>query len=89
MFFVTLLYIQLSYLVICPYTVPIQTVDGKHLGAFNRMSKDAVSKLLSKSKTTNCSTDPIPTKLVKDHKDVLLPLLTHNQQLSSLWNLSR
>ena len=66
----------------CPY---IRNVDGKDLGAFNRMSEDDVSKLLSKSKITNCSTDPIPTKLVKDHKDVLLPLLTHiiNTSLSS------
>lgn len=49
---------------------------------FTQVSQEDVKKIVSKSKTTTCSLDPIPTKLVKQHLDILLPLLTHMVNLS-------
>ena len=58
-------------------------------------SENAVKKLLIKAKPTTCANDPIPSKLVKQHMDVLLPLITRmiNKSLSNgtfaeIWKIS-
>jgi len=60
----------------------INTRAGPELHSFSALSEDEVSKLVSKSKTASCSLDPVPTKLVKEHMDDLLPVLTHIINLS-------
>ena len=47
------------------------------LDTFAVVSEDDVRKLVMKSKTTSCALDPMPTKLVKEYMEELLPLFTH------------
>ena len=43
---------------------------------FRPLADKEVRDLIMKSKTTSCDSDPIPTSLVKQHIDVLLPVVT-------------
>ena len=40
------------------------------------LSEQDIIKIITKSATKSCVTDPIPTKLLKQHVDVLVPILT-------------
>ena len=44
------------------------------LDTFAVVSEDDVRKLVMKSKTTSCALDPMPTNLVKEYMEELLPL---------------
>ncbi len=48
----------------------------KVLSSFKPLSEQEVRKLIFQSKSTSCSLDPIPTPLLKECVDILLPLLT-------------
>ena len=48
-----------------------------NLDTFAVVSENDVRKLVMKSKTTSCALDPMPTKLVKEYMEELLPLFTH------------
>ena len=48
-----------------------------NLDTFALVSEDDVRKLVIKSKTTSCALDSMPTELVKECIEELLPLLTH------------
>ena len=69
-------------------------MEAKFTG-FKTLSENAVRKLLIQAKPTTCANDPIPSKLVKQHMDVLLPLITRmiNNSLSNgtfaeIWKIS-
>ena len=55
----------------------IPPFDGEPLSAFTPVSEEALSKIIAKSPTKSCSLDPIPTWLLKENIDVLLPSITH------------
>ena len=43
---------------------------------FNQISESDVQKIIWESKTTNCRTDPIPSKLIKKFKEYFTPVIT-------------
>ncbi len=49
---------------------------------FSPLSEAEVRRLIFKSKSTSCALDPIPTELLKECIDVVLPLLTRMVNLS-------
>ncbi len=49
---------------------------------FKPLSQEDVRKLVMKSKSTTCDLDPIPTALLKECLDVILPVLTKMVNLS-------
>ena len=51
--------------------------NGVRLNKFVSLSKEDVRKLITKCKTTSCAYDPLPTRLIKDFINEMLPLLTH------------
>ena len=52
------------------------------MSLFKPVSLDEVRQLLSKAKPTTCLSDTIPTKLLKPHPEVFLPLITKLINLS-------
>jgi exonuclease III len=46
------------------------------LHTFSSLSVKEVKKILGSTKVTSCRTDPIPTKVIKDKMDLLLPMIT-------------
>ena len=46
------------------------------MSSFNAVLQDEIRKLIGKAKPTTCVLDTIPTKLIKAHQDVFLPLVT-------------
>jgi hypothetical protein len=46
------------------------------LSAFRSFNEEAISKLVSKTKSTICETDPFPASLLKQHLPTMLPVLT-------------
>ena len=46
------------------------------MSSFNAVLQDEIRKLIGKAKPTTCVLDTIPTKLLKAHQDVFLPLVT-------------
>jgi len=52
------------------------------LDTFSPASDEEIKKIIMSTKTTQCSLDPIPTKLLKDCIDVLLPIMTRIVNLS-------
>ena len=44
--------------------------------AFKPVSVEHISKIIKSSTPTTCATDPIPSTLIKDHLDLLAPLIT-------------
>ena len=52
-----------------------QTTDSR-LGSFESCTEDDVRKIIDGSPSKSCDLDPIPTFLVKDYLDTLLPFIT-------------
>ena len=73
----------------CSSTAPPGFVDqlfaGKPLTHFSAVSETAVSALLKKRACKTCDLDPIPTSLLFDCSDEIVPAFTHvvNQSLLS------
>ena len=55
---------------------------GDYLSSFEPLSEEQVKKFIMDSKTTTCDSDPIPTHLVKENLDILLPIITKMVNLS-------
>ncbi len=49
---------------------------------FKKLSEEEVKRLIFKSKSTSCDLDPIPTPLLKECIDIMLPILTRMVNLS-------
>ena len=60
-----------------PPAIPYRDGNGVRLNKFVSLSEEDVRKLITKSKTTSCAYDPLPTRLIKDDINEMLPLLTH------------
>jgi len=54
--------------------VPEMT-DAPTLDTFEIVTDEEVDKLLSKCNSKCCELDPIPTKIIKEHKEILIPVL--------------
>ena len=52
-----------------PFDPPKQT-------AFTQVTQDEIAKIISKSPTKSCLLDPLPTFLIKECMDILLPSIT-------------
>ena len=53
------------------------------LDSFFPTTEEELAKILSKSPAKTCELDPVPTDLLKDSLDVLLPMLdVHSEQIS-------
>ena len=50
--------------------------DANCLNDFSPLSEEEVRKIIIQSATKSCCLDPVPTQLVKDCLDVLLPIIT-------------
>ena len=50
--------------------------DPLELTVFNQVTQDEIGKIISKSPTKSCLLDPLPTFLIKECIDILLPLIT-------------
>ena len=55
---------------------------GTATGNFERLSEDQVKKLNMKSPNKQCASDPIPTWMLKECLDIILPFLAHIVNLS-------
>ena len=53
-----------------------QEAPFPNLSSFAVLTEDDVRKLVMGSKTTSCELDPIPTDLIKENIEILLPVLT-------------
>lgn len=63
--------------------------DAAYLDAFNLVTEDEVRRMVTKSKTTSSAHDPIPTKIIKEYIEDLLPLITHIIKLfTRFWDIS-
>ena len=60
-----------------PPVIPYRDGNAVRLNKFVSLSEIDVRKLITKSKTTSCAYDPLPTRLIKDYINEMLPLLTH------------
>ena len=60
-----------------PDCSPIPVLDS-----FDPTTEQELRKIIMSTKSTQCSLDPVPTKLLKDCIDVLLPILTKIVNLS-------
>ena len=62
-----------------------QTYDGPQLSQFNLVSEEFVRKIVSKTQPKTCELDPMPTGLMHDNLDILLPTITNliNESLVS------
>ena len=58
-----------------PSVTPLDSCDS-HFDEFRGMSEDEVRKLIMESPVKSCSMDPIPTPLLKDCADSLVPVIT-------------
>ena len=58
--------------------ISVQTTEtcDSHFTEFLKVSEDTVLKMINESASTTCDLDPIPTFLLKDCLDVLLPYIT-------------
>ncbi|WP_419652762.1 hypothetical protein, partial [Thiolapillus sp.] len=72
-------------LALLPLVLLISFFSGKPLTHFSAVSETAVSALLKKMACKTCDLDPIPTSLLFDCSDEIVPALTHvvNQSLLS------
>ena len=52
------------------------------LHTFSPTTDEEIKKIIMSTKATHCSLDPVPTKLIKDCIDVLLPIMTRIVNLS-------
>ncbi len=58
------------------------TESPPNMDSFTALSPEEVKKLIMESKSATCDLDPIPTWLVKDCVEILLPVLTKMVNLS-------
>ena len=65
--------------------VPSDGVTNRTLNSFNNLSERNVSDLINNSAKKSCVLDPMPTCLIYDSLDVLLPVITRmvNASLST------
>ena len=54
----------------------------KEFSVFDRLSEDQVKKLIMESPNKQCASDPIPTWMLKECLDTILPFLAHTVTLS-------
>ncbi len=67
----------------CNFQCPMGTPPpAATFSTFSPLSEDNVRELIFKSKSASCDLDPIPTPLLKECIDVILPLLTKMINLS-------
>ncbi len=59
-----------------------QSVPDSTFSSFKLLSEEEVRKLVFGSKSTSCDLDPIPTSLLKDCIDTILPVLTKMVNIS-------
>lgn len=67
-----------------PNTLPTETLHTEnetvenitHLSEFTQASEDEIRKIISSSSSKSCELDPLPTWLLKDCLEQLLPLIT-------------
>ena len=50
--------------------------DPPKLTVFTQVTQDEIAKIISKSPTKSCLLDPLPTFLIKECMDIILPLIT-------------
>ena len=50
--------------------------DPPKLTVFTQVTQDEINKIISKSPTKTCLLDPLPTFLIKECIDILLPSIT-------------
>ena len=55
---------------------PLPNSSNYKLEDFNEISADEVKKIIMELKPTTCGSDPIPSKIVKHHLNILLPIIT-------------
>ena len=61
---------------------PKQNNNISKFDSFCVVSESEIKKLILGSKPTSCALDPLPTKLVKEHIDILLPIFVRIVNLS-------
>ncbi len=67
----------------CFYQAPsVPGAPRDTFSSFKELSEQEVKRLIFKSKSTSCALDPIPTQLLKECVDEILPLLTKMVNLS-------
>ena len=59
-------------------------MEGKCLNDFSPLTENDIEKLIRKSPTKSCCLDPIPTQLVKECLDILLPILKKANVIAQL-----
>ena len=67
---------------VADYSGPVRQNILPELSSFRPATEDEVSKLISKSNSSTCSLDPLPTSLVKECKECLLPVITNLVNIS-------
>ena len=70
-----------------PVTQYISTFDPPKLTVFTQVTQDEIGKIISKSLTKSCLLDPLPTFLIKECIDILLPPITKLVNLSLIEGL--
>ena len=50
--------------------------ENSKLSQFTPATDEEIRKFIQKSSSATCDLDPMPTKLVKQHMDNLIPLIT-------------
>ena len=63
-------------------TSELQIIPNVQLDSFKSLTEDEVNQIISNSSKKSCSLDPMPTHLVVDCLDVLLPVITRMINLS-------
>ena len=66
---------------------PDQVFNATCLNDFDLVTEEEVNKIIKKAASKSCCLDPIPTQLVKECLDVLLPLITRiiNQSFANAY----
>ena len=59
-----------------PVTWYIPAFDPPKLTVFTQVTQDEIGKIISKSPSKSCLLDPLPTFLIKECTDILLPSIT-------------
>ena len=61
--------------------------DPPKLTVFTQITQDEIGKIISKSPTKSCLLDPLPTFLIKECIDILLPSITSKVNLHRLQSI--
>ena len=57
--------------------ITLQQTSSPQLSTFRPVSEAEICKIIKKMKTATCELDPIPTAFVKEHLQILSPIITH------------